>query len=62
MVPAGAGGKSVKNRVHLDLSAADGKRRPSGSSGSVRRSGTGYPDHLVLADPEGNEFCLIGEG
>ncbi|MFE6100212.1 VOC family protein [Streptomyces laurentii] len=58
-------GKSVKNRVHLDLSPqdrtrdeevarvlalgatlADDRRRPDG---------TGW---AVLADPEGNEFCV----
>ena len=55
-------GKTVKNRVHVDLSATD---RPAEvdrlvALGAVRRS-----EHdewgavwTVLEDPEGNEFCV----
>jgi predicted enzyme related to lactoylglutathione lyase len=59
------GAKTVKNRVHLDLtsSAADrdqeidrllalGARR-------VDIGQTGAESWTVLADPEGNEFCVI---
>jgi Glyoxalase-like domain len=50
--------KSVKNRVHLDLLAADPQAeilRLTGLGASVRAR---HPDHVVMADPEGNEFCL----
>jgi glyoxalase superfamily protein len=50
--------KIVKNRVHLDLCAADPEaeiRRLTALGASVRAR---YPDHVLLADPEGNEFCL----
>ncbi|GAA3000830.1 VOC family protein [Streptomyces drozdowiczii] len=51
-------GKRVKNRVHLDLRAADLEaeiRRLTGLGAAVRER---HVDHVVLADPEGNEFCL----
>ena len=58
--------RTVKNRVHLDLtsSAADrdeetGRLRALGA----RRAGigrTGDESWTVLADPEGNEFCVVG--
>jgi catechol 2,3-dioxygenase-like lactoylglutathione lyase family enzyme len=67
-------GKTVKNRVHLDVRAAPGLHgadrmaaleaeadRLSGFGGTrVRRH---EPDassagHIVMQDPEGNEFCL----
>jgi hypothetical protein len=56
--------KSVKNRLHIDLS-------PYGSDQATeverlyalgaRRARVGRGDHswLVLTDPEGNEFCLL---
>ena len=56
--------KSVKNRIHLDLN-------PSGSDQATelerllglgaRRVDVGQGDApwIVLADPEGNEFCLL---
>ncbi|WP_053847803.1 VOC family protein [Streptomyces sp. NRRL B-24085] len=53
-------GKSGKNRVHLDLSARDMEteaERLVGLGATVRDR---FADHLVLADPEGNEFCLTG--
>ena len=55
-------GKSWKNRVHLDLSATDREaeaERLVGLGATVRDR---YTDRLVLADPEGNELCLVGEG
>ncbi len=59
-------GKSVKNRVHLDLRPRQGTRDAELARllglGAValddRRNpdGTGW---VVLADPEGNEFCIL---
>jgi Glyoxalase-like domain len=58
-------GKTVKNRLHLDL-------RPVGCSyeaeverllglGARRADvGQGEVPWVVLADPEGNEFCVLG--
>jgi Glyoxalase-like domain len=58
--------KSVKNRIHLDVS-------PTGCDQAeelerllalgARRTDVGQGDDapfIVLADPEGNEFCLLG--
>ncbi|MFC0432763.1 VOC family protein [Kutzneria buriramensis] len=51
--------KAVKNRMHLDLNADDPERE------LVRLTGLGATvierlEHWVqLADPEGNEFCLM---
>jgi predicted enzyme related to lactoylglutathione lyase len=57
--------KTVKNRVHLDLtcSAADHDQeidRPLAFG--TRRAGIGQAgaeSWTVLADPEGNEFCVV---
>ena len=56
--------KSVKNRVHLDLSPID-----RGQDEEVARLlalgarpvdiGQGVQPWVVLADPEGNEFCVL---
>lgn len=58
-------GKKVKNRMHLDLTPSARTRdeevtRLLGSGASLvddqrRPDGTGW---VVLADPEGNEFCV----
>ncbi|BCJ47168.1 glyoxalase [Actinoplanes ianthinogenes] len=58
--------KQVKNRIHLDLRPADGDRdaevtRLTSIGASVvsdlrKPDGTGW---VVLADPEGNEFCVL---
>lgn len=58
--------KQVKNRVHLDLMPAEGTRdhelaRLRGLGARTvddrrRPDGTGW---VVLADPEGNEFCIL---
>jgi len=58
-------GKSVKNRIHLDISPTDRTReeeleRLLALGATVfddrrREDGTGW---IVMADPEGNEFCL----
>jgi predicted enzyme related to lactoylglutathione lyase len=57
--------KAVKNRLHLDLttSAQDrGKeieRLVALGASRVDISQTGAESWTVLADPEGNEFCVI---
>lgn len=57
-------GKTVKNRVHLDLSPAttrdDEVARLEGLGATAiddrrRPDGSGW---VVMADPEGNEFCV----
>lgn len=59
--------KQVKNRVHLDLKPSQGVTRElelerllSLGAGEVadrrRPDGSGW---VVLADPEGNEFCIL---
>jgi hypothetical protein len=58
-------GKTVKNRLHLDIRPADGSHeteverliglRPGGPMWSQ-----GSALWVVLADPEGNEFCVLG--
>ena len=51
--------KTAKNRVHFDL------RAPGAMDDEVARLGRlgaavarRYPDHTVMTDPEGNEFCV----
>jgi hypothetical protein len=67
-------GKTVKNRVHLDVRAAPGlqgeERMAALEAEADRLAGLGAtrvqrhePDrssagHIVMQDPEGNEFCL----
>ena len=58
--------KQVKNRMHFDLVPAEGTRDAEAarlvSIGATvvddlrRPDGTGW---VVLADPEGNEFCIL---
>jgi Glyoxalase-like domain len=57
--------KTVKNRVHLDLTTEAGDRDAEierllalGARG-VDVGQTGEESWTVLADPEGNEFCVI---
>ncbi|GAA1103919.1 VOC family protein [Nocardiopsis metallicus] len=51
--------KAVKNRMHVDLvgDGAELERLLSLGAWVVTRR----PDLVVLADPEGNEFCLVDE-
>ena len=59
-------GKAVKNRIHVDLRPTDGTReeeveRLTTLGASVladhrRDDGSGW---FTLADPEGNEFCIL---
>ena len=58
-------GKTVKNRLHLDLrpvgcSHAKEVERLSGLGARRADIGQGEVPWVVLADPEGNEFCVLG--
>ncbi|RRQ73501.1 glyoxalase [Streptomyces griseofuscus] len=59
-----SGPKVGKNRMHVDVSSAD----PAAEQRRIERLGgrrlNEYTDggFLVMADPEGNEFCVIPEG
>lgn len=68
--------KTVKNRLHLDLTVSGGRETPIAERRAlltaeaeriialggrvVRWNDEDYVDHIgvVMADPEGNEFCL----
>lgn len=56
--------KTTKNRLHLDVAAEDGDRRAEvdrlTSLGATRIDiGQGDVDWVVMADPDGNEFCVL---
>ena len=58
-------GKTVKNRLHLDLrpvgcSHAEEVERLIGLGARRADVGQGEVPWVVLADPEGNEFCVLG--
>ncbi|MEU3533659.1 MULTISPECIES: VOC family protein [Streptomyces] len=59
-----SGPKVGKNRMHVDVSSAD----PAAEQRCIERLRgrrlNEYTDggFLVMADPEGNEFCVIPEG
>jgi hypothetical protein len=51
--------KSIRNRVHLDLTARDRRAevaRLRALGASVRRE---TEEYIVMQDPEGNEFCVV---
>lgn len=55
--------KQVKNRMHLDIRVADleaGRERVEELGGREigRHQDPGFPAWLVMADPQGNEFCI----
>lgn len=61
-------GKSVKNRLHFDLEPVEGTRDDElarllehGATEVADLRGTWGPGSgwVVLADPEGNEFCIL---
>ncbi|MFI8965883.1 VOC family protein [Streptomyces sp. NPDC053493] len=57
-------GKTVKNRVHLDVEAGDVTAAAEESlAWGARRSGGPVTDaqgsFQVMLDPEGNEFCFV---
>lgn len=59
-------GKTVKNRIHIDVSATDRSRDEEVErvlALGARRADVGQGEDVswvVLADPEGNEFCVLG--
>ncbi len=57
--------KSGKNRLHLDIAPSSGTRdeevRRLLSLGACRLSDDPNVPWVVLADPEGNEFCVLPE-
>jgi len=59
------GAKTVKNRVHLDLTTgaddrdAEIERLLGLGALRVDIGQTGAESWTVLADPEGNEFCVV---
>jgi hypothetical protein len=63
---SGCEGKVTKNRVHIDLSAADENEEAARIEGlgATRLWVSDKPDDpfIVLADPEGNEFCVVRQG
>ncbi len=64
-MPAGGTPKTVKNRVHLDLTTtaddrdAEIERLIALGARRVDIGQTGEESWDVLADPEGNEFCVV---
>lgn len=56
-------GKSVKNRLHLDLRPVDQSAEVARLEGlGAKRISVGQGEDatwVVMADPEGNEFCLL---
>ena len=57
--------KTTKNRLHLDLrpddQLAEVERFLALGATRVDVGQTGEESWVVLADPEGNEFCILGE-
>lgn len=53
-----------KNRVHLDVSAPDplAEQRRIEALGGRRLHAYDDGGFLVMADPEGNEFCVLADG
>lgn len=57
-------GKTVKNRLHIDLDPTDREqdaevRRLLDLGARYADVGQGKESWIVLADPEGNEFCVL---
>ncbi|MFB7502118.1 VOC family protein [Streptomyces broussonetiae] len=59
-----AGPKSGKNRMHFDIGSPDPavEQRRVETLGGRRLEQYADGGFLVMADPEGNEFCVIPEG
>jgi predicted enzyme related to lactoylglutathione lyase len=58
--------KAVKNRIHIDLNPSDSDQaeelaRLLGLGAMKVDIGQGDQRWIVLADPEGNEFCLLAD-
>lgn len=57
--------KVVKNRIHLDFTPDDQQAEVDRLIGLGARRvdiGQGEQSWVVLADPEGNEFCVLAAG
>jgi hypothetical protein len=59
-------GKTVKNRLHLDVNPTDREqdeevRRLLDLGARHADVGQGKQSWVVLTDPEGNEFCVLAE-
>jgi hypothetical protein len=53
-------GKTVKNRLHIDLTPTDSRAAEvERLKGLDATEVTAFPNWTVLADPEGNEFCVL---
>ena len=59
-------GKIVKNRVHMDINATDSEQDEEvrrlldlGATRADIPGQTGEESWVTLADPEGNEFCVL---
>ena len=55
--------KTIKNRLHLDFRPDDRDaevERLLGLGATRADVGQGEQSWIVLADPEGNEFCVLG--
>ncbi len=55
-------GKTVKNRLHFDLLPDDQEAEVARAEGLGARRidiGQGQQTWVVMADPEGNEFCIL---
>jgi hypothetical protein len=56
-------GKTAKNRLHLDIRSVEGSHEAEVTrliGLGARRVGPVDLPWTVLADPEGNEFCVLG--
>jgi hypothetical protein len=56
------GDKTVKNRLHIDLNPSDQQaevRRLLALGATRIDIGQGDAEWVVMADPEGNEFCVL---
>jgi hypothetical protein len=59
-------GKTVKNRLHIDVNTADRQQdqevlRQLHLGARPADVGQGGQSWVVLADPEGNEFCVLAD-
>lgn len=66
---SGAGAKVTQNPIHFDLTSTSVRDQTSSITDLIARGAThadvgqsGDEDHVVLADPEGNEFCVLAPG
>ncbi|MEU6343501.1 VOC family protein [Streptomyces sp. NPDC046977] len=65
-VPGGQEQRTGRNRAHFDLTSASPEDQHRTVARALERGGTPFDvgqlpeeEHVVLADPDGNEFCVI---